>query len=466
MNKLEAVSPIDGRYRKHTEPLAQFFSEKALIKYRLKVEGEYLIFLSEHQQIGVRNFSKSEIKLIRKLYNLSTGDAETVKAIEYKGYQELKPTNHDVKAVEYFMKFVLKSTSLQDCLEWIHFALTSEDVNNLAYGLMLSDSISDIILPQINELYEKIEQFAYEYKDVPMLARTHGQPASPTTVGKEFKFFASRLKRQIDQLENHEILVKLNGATGNYNAHYITYPQIDWLRFTEDFVLRFNQVRKIRLKPNFVTTQIEPHDNYAELFDNLRRLNVIIIDFCQDIWRYISDGWIKQKPVEGEVGSSTMPHKINPIDFENSEGNLGVANALLGYFATKLPISRLQRDLSDSTVKRNFGVTLGHCLVGYKSALRGFNKIDISKEKITEELEKHPEIISEAIQTILRREEIQMPYEKLKKLTRGTKVTMDELRQFIEQLDVSNEIKDELKKITPQNYIGIATLLTGNEVKG
>lgn len=459
MNKLSAISPIDGRYRRHTEPLAEIFSEKGLIKYRVKVEGEYLIFLSDHPQIGVRDFSEREIELIRGLYELSTEDAGIVKAIESKGYKDLKPTNHDVKAVEYFMKERLRSTPLRDSLEWIHFALTSEDVNNLAYGLMLSDGIGDIILPTVEELSDKIDEFAQKYKNVPMLSRTHGQPASPTTIGKEFKVFAKRLERQIDQLRNYELLVKLNGATGNYNAHYSAYPQIDWLQFTRDFVQRFNEGRKIRLEPNYVTTQVEPHDNYAELFDNLRRLNVILIDFDQDIWRYISDDWIKQKIVEGEVGSSTMPHKVNPIDFENSEGNLGMANALFGYFATKLPISRLQRDLSDSTVKRNFGVALGHCLVGYKSALKGLSKIAVNSAKIIEELENHPEVISEAIQTVLRREGVQMPYEQLKELTRGSKVTMNDFSQFIEGLDVPDDVKAELREITPTNYTGIAQLL-------
>lgn len=459
MNRLEAISPIDGRYRRHTEPLAEFFSEKGLIKYRLKVEGEYLIFLSEHPQIGVRDFSQQEIERIRELYELSTEDAGIVKAIEVSGYKDIKPTNHDVKAVEYFMKDKLRNSSLQDSLEWIHFALTSEDVNNLAYGLMLSDGIGEVILPLVEELYEKIDEFAKKFKDVPMLARTHGQPASPTTVGKEFKVFASRLERQIDQLKNYEIFVKLNGATGNYNAHNVAYPKVDWLEFTRDLVQRFNEERTIRLKPNYLTTQIEPHDTYAELWDNLRRLNVILIDFDQDIWRYISDEWIKQKAVEGEVGSSTMPHKVNPIDFENSEGNLGLANALFGYFVIKLPISRLQRDLSDSTVERNFGVALGHCLVGYKSALRGLSKIDVNESKVIDELKNHPEVISEAIQTLLRREGVQMPYEQLKELTRGTKVTMSDFSQFIEKLNVSDEVKAELKKLSPLNYTGIAELL-------
>lgn len=337
--------------------------------------------------------------------------------------------------------------------------MTSEDVNNLAYGLMLSNGVGEIVLPSVQRLYETIEELAQRYKDVPMLARTHGQPASPTTFGKEFKVFASRMKRQLDQLAGFKILVKLNGATGNYDAHRASYPKVDWIEFTRDFVERFNERRRIRLEPNFVTTQIEPHDTYAELFDNLRRLNTIVIGFDQDMWRYISDDWVKQKPVEGEIGSSTMPHKVNPIDFENSEGNLGIANALFGYFSSKLPVSRLQRDLSDSTVERNFGVALGHSLIGYKSAQKGLSKIEVNEHKVAEELENHPEVISEAIQTLLRREGAEMPYEQLHELTRGRKITMDDFRTFIDGLNVSEEVKKELRQITPMNYTGIAGLL-------
>ncbi len=458
MRPLEAISPIDGRYRRFTEPLANF-SEKGLIKYRLTVEGEYLIALSDHSQIGVREFSHDEISLIRNLYNISTEEAEVVKAIEVKGHGSTKPTNHDVKAVEYYMKEKLRGTSLEDCLEWVHFALTSEDTNNLAYALMLSDGVSGVIIPAAEELRETLDTLAIRYRDTPMLARTHGQPASPTTFGKEFKIFASRLEWQLGQLENYEILVKLNGATGDYNAHKIAYPEVNWIDFTRNFIEGFNKRREIKLEPNFITAQIEPHDTYAELFDNIRRLNTILIDFDQDMWRYISDEWIVQKPVEGEVGSSTMPHKINPIDFENSEGNLGLANALFEFFSRKLPISRLQRDLSDSTVERNFGVALAHSLIGYKSASKGLSKIYVDERKVVEELDKHPEVISEAIQTVLRKDGIEMPYEKLKELTRGRKVTMADFKTFIEGLDISRELKDRLEAITPRNYTGLAQLL-------
>ncbi len=463
MEKLETISPIDGRYRRYTEPLAEMFSEKGLIKYRITVEAEYLIFLSEFKKFTIRAFSDEEKNIVRKLCNISIEDAEIVKAIEVKGYENIKATNHDVKAVEYFMKEKLKGTSLKDSLEWIHFALTSEDVNNIAYALMLSDGIGEVVLPSAQELYETIEGLAQRCKDIPMLARTHGQPASPTTFGKEFKVFSSRLKRQLDQLKQNNILAKLNGATGNYNAHYIAYPKVDWVVFTKEFIEKFNLERKIKLKPNFITTQIEPHDNYAELFDNLARLNTILIDLNMDLWRYISDDWIKQKPIEGEVGSSTMPHKVNPIDFENSEGNLGLANALFKYFSAKLPISRLQRDLSDSTVNRNFGVALGHSLIGYKSIQKGLSKIVVNEQKVKEELENHPEIISEAIQTVLRREGQEMPYEKLKELTRGKKPTMNDFRVFIDNLKVSDKVKDELKRITPTNYTGIASFIVINQ---
>ena len=462
LDKLEMISPVDGRYRRYTEPLAEIFSEKGLIRNRLEVEVEYLIILNEQLSTPkIRKFSEQEKIMARGLYeDLSTEDASIVKAIETKGYNNIKATNHDVKAIEYFMKEKLGNTSLKDSLEWIHFALTSEDVNNIAYGLMLSEGVGGVVLPAAEELRCKIHEFADRYRDVPMLARTHGQPASPTTFGKEFDVFSSRLKRQIEQLNNYEILVKLNGATGNYNAHQVAFPEVNWKIFTRNFIERLSFGRQMKLMPNYITTQIEPHDTYAELFDSIRRLNVILIDFDQDIWRYISDNWIKQKPVEGEVGSSTMPHKVNPIDFENSEGNLGMANAMFNYFSTKLPISRLQRDLSDSTVERNFGVALAHCLIAYKSALKGMSKIVVNNEKVSEELENHPEVISEAIQTVLRREGIEMPYEKLKELTRGRKVTAEDFIKFIEGLDVSDCIKEELKNISPRNYIGIAKDLT------
>lgn len=459
MNELETISPLDGRYGQQTKNLANIFSEQALMKYRLTVEVEYLISLSENSTTDCRKLSKEEIALLRKICNISLADAKIIKAIETDGYENIPATNHDLKAIEYFIKIQLKNSSLKDSLEWVHFALTSEDTNNLAYSLMLADSLENIILPTIEELQQVLEKLAQKYKSIPMLARTHGQAASPTTLGKEFKVFSSRLDRQLLQLRKTAILAKLNGATGNYNAHYLAYPKIDWPEFTKEFIEQFNKERKIKLKPNLITTQIEPHDSYVELFDNLRRINTILLDANQDMWRYISDGYLSQKIVTGEIGSSTMPHKINPIDFENSEGNLGLANALFTYFASKLPISRLQRDLSDSTVERNFGVALAHSLIGYKSLLKGLDKITVNEKIIIEDLERHPEIISEAIQTILRREGINMPYEKLKELTRGNKTTRDDFRKFIDDLDISDEIKKELRKLKSENYVGLAELL-------
>ncbi len=459
MEPLESISPIDGRYRRYTEPLTKFFSEQALMSYRLNIESQYLLALSTHPQIGVRTFTPKEHTLLLNLPNISVEDAKIIKAIETKGYNNIKPTNHDVKAIEYFMKEKLKETSLNDSLEWIHFALTSEDVNNISYALMLRDSLEQVLVPKITDVKNTIETFAHQYKDLPLLARTHGQPASPTTFGKEFKVFSSRLERQQEQLSQSTILAKLNGATGNYNAHYAAYPQVDWSQFTTDFINHFNSQHQIKLKSNPYTTQIEPHDTYAELFDNLRRINTILIDFNQDIWRYISDDWITQKPIAGEVGSSTMPHKVNPIDFENSEGNLGLANALFSHFANKLPISRLQRDLSDSTIERNFGTAFAHSLIGYQSTLKGLSKISINEQKVIEELEQHPEIISEAIQTILRRENIPMPYEQLKELTRGKKVTLAGIQQFILNLQISKPLRRELILINPLNYTGIASQL-------
>lgn len=454
MQSLRSISPVDGRYRKDLEELSQFFSEEALIRYRIIVEGEYLIALSEEKNIGLRKFTENEKKIIRDLYDIKTKDAFEVKIFE-------ATTNHDMKAVEYFIKQRLSKTSLKDSLEWIHFALTSEDTNNIAYALMLSEAKKNLIVPALDLVLSNIENLALKYKKTPMLARTHGQSASPTTLGKEFAVFASRLKRQIEQLRKYQVLAKLNGATGNYNAHFVSYPKIDWQKFTKSFIGKLNKERGVNLSPNLMTTQIESHDTLAEIFDIMRRINVVLVGFNQDMWRYISDNWIIQRPKEGEIGSSTMPHKVNPIDFENSEGNLGLANALFGYFSSKLPISRLQRDLSDSTVERNFGVAIAHSMIAYKSILKGLGKIAVNENKIGADLSDHTEVIAEGIQTVLRREGIAMPYEKLKALTRGKKVTLMDFHKFIDELSVSPKIKSELKKITPQSYIGLASKLAG-----
>lgn len=453
---LKSISPIDGRYENSALPLSNIFSEYGLIHYRLVVEGEYLIALSE---IGIklRKFSKQEVVLIRSFYNLSANDAILVKDIETKGYKNIKATDHDVKAVEYFLKDKISNTTLRDVSEWIHFGLTSEDVNNLAYALMLRDGVN-VLLENLNNVVKEINQLAKTYKNLPMLARTHGQPASPTTFGKEFKVFSTRLERQINNLRKQKVLAKLNGATGNYNAHLVAFPKVDWLKFTKSFIASLNKFNPstLNLEPNLITTQIEPHDSYIEIFDNLKRINNILIDFNQDMWRYISDEWIVQKPVEGAVGSSTMPHKINPIKFENSEGNLGIANSLFEFFARKLPISRLQRDLTDSTVQRNFGTAFAHSLIAYEYLLKGLNRIKVNENKIKEVLDNHVEVIAEAIQTILRREGAEFPYEKLKALTRGKKVSMQDFQNFIENLPIEEKVKKELNNITVQNYIGLA----------
>ncbi|MEK7140510.1 MAG: adenylosuccinate lyase [Patescibacteria group bacterium] len=453
---LNLISPVDGRYKKLSSPLAPIFSEAGFMHYRLMVEGEYLIALSD-LRLKLRKFSNPEKKLIRSLYNLSERDAQIISDIEIKGYKNIKATDHDTKAVEYFMKEKLAKTSLKDVLEWIHFGLTSEDTINLAYALMLSDSLTQVLIPKIEKIIGELDTLAKKYKNLPMLARTHGQPASPTTFGKEMKVFVARLEKRLESLEHIKIQAKLNGATGNYNAPVVAYPKIDWLKFSKNFIESFNNGKSQKIEANLITTQIECHDSYVAIFDTLRRINTILLDFNQDMWRYISDEWIVQKPVEGTVGSSTMPHKINPLKFENSEGNLGMANALFEFFARKLPISRLQRDLSDSTVSRNFGTALSHCLIAYEYLLKGLGRIEVNEEKILTVLKSHPEVIAEAIQTILRREGTEFPYEKLKALTRGKTVTMEDFERFIDGLSVSSKVKKELKKITPSSYTGIAS---------
>ncbi|MBP6884569.1 MAG: adenylosuccinate lyase [Candidatus Pacebacteria bacterium] len=451
--EIEALSPLDGRYADKVASLRPYFSEAGLMKYRAVVEGEYLIALSETAGLGLRKFTDAEKATIRKVCSLTPTDAEAVKAFE-------ATTNHDVKAVEYFLKEMLGKTSIAEEIEWIHFGLTSEDANNLSYALMLRDGVNEVLIPALESIHEKLSGYSKEYARLPMLSRTHGQSASPTTLGKEFAVYAHRLGRQIEMLMNFKILAKINGATGNYNAHVSAFPDIDWVSFSKEFISSLNQNKDgAKLEANLLTTQIESHDTYAELCDTIRRANTILIDFNQDMWRYISDAWIIQKPKAGEVGSSTMPHKVNPIDFENSEGNLGMANAMLMYFATKLPISRLQRDLSDSTVERNFGSAFGYSILAYSSLMKGLSKIAVSEANIREALLSHPEVIAEAIQTVLRREKVEMPYEKLKELTRGRAVTMEEFGKFINALEVSDDVKKELLAFTPENYIGLAEKL-------
>jgi len=452
---LTAISSIDGRYRDISSALLEHFSEFGLIRKRLFVECEYLIALSG-AGVGMRKLGKEEKTILQQLSQISTEEAHVVKKIEKEGYEGIPATNHDVKAVEYFLKMKLAKTSLADISEWTHFALTSEDVNSIAYALSLRTALQSTILPALDEVKDVLLALAQEHAATPMLARTHGQPASPTSFGKEMRVFESRLARQMEQLRSRSILVKFGGATGNYNAHMVAAPETDWRAFAKKFVDGLNVGYDIRIELNEVTTQIEPHDTYAEMFDNLRRINTILLDLSQDMWRYISDGWVGQKTKEGEVGSSAMPHKVNPIDFENAEGNFGVANALFTHFSQKLPVSRLQRDLSDSTVERVFGTAFAHSLIGYRSLLKGLGKIDVNAGAMLEALQTHPEVIAEAIQTVLRREGVEVPYERLKELTRGRKVTLEDFASFIDSLDIGADVKKRLKALRPENYIGLA----------
>ena len=443
INSINAISPIDGRYSNQTSNLQDFFSEKALIKYRLKIEIEYFIRLTELKIDGLKSWKKSNNKLLRKIYT----DFDEKNALEIKEIE--KTTNHDVKAVEYFLKNKFKSLRFEKFSEFVHFGLTSQDINNSAIPLSIKDYIKSYKL-LIQSLLKLIKQKSKEYKNISMLARTHGQPASPTRLGKEFEVFEVRINEQIKQLNNIPFSAKFGGATGNFNAHHLTFPKINWKKFAESFM------KDLGLKLSFPTTQIEHYDNLASLFDNLKRINTIIIDFNQDMWLYISMDYFKQKIKKGEIGSSAMPHKVNPIDFENSEGNLGLANSIFNHLSAKLPISRLQRDLTDSTVLRNIGVPIGHTIIGINSTIKGINKLLVNSEKINEDLENNWIVIAEGIQNILRKEGYPNPYELLKDLTRNNKkINQDTFTKFINSLDISEKLKKDLKKITPYNYTGI-----------
>ncbi len=444
-SSLEAISPVDGRYRRSTRKLADYFSEGALIKYRLLVEVEYFIALCELPLPQLKSFNQKLFKSLRAIYkNFSGQDGHRVKEIE-------KITNHDVKAVEYFLKEKFDELDLQVFKEFIHFGLTSQDINNTALPLSLKQACEDVLTPLVNDVIELLRSKAGQWKDVALLARTHGQPASPTSLGKEIYVFVERLIVQTEMLNTVPYSAKFGGATGNFNAHHVAYPDVDWPAFADHLVNRV-----LGLSRSKVTTQIEHYDNLAAFCDNLKRINTILIDLDRDIWSYISMDYFKQKIKKGEVGSSTMPHKVNPIDFENSEGNLGVANAIFEHLAAKLPISRLQRDLTDSTVTRNIGVAVAHTVIGLKSLIRGLNKLILNADVIRADLQKNWAVVAEAIQTILRRENYPEPYEALKGLTR-THARLDQkiITEFIESLDVSRDVKDELLKITPQNYTGI-----------
>lgn len=440
-----AVSPVDGRYRKQSESLAYYFSEAAFINYRVFVEIEYFIALCEIPLPGLKDFDKSFFEELRGISrDFSFNDAGEVKDIE-------KVTNHDVKAVEYYLKKKFDKLGLKKYKEFIHFGLTSQDINNTAVPYATKLAYEDILLPQLNEVHKKIMARAKEWKKIPMLARTHGQPASPTRLGKEIAVFGDRLKTQMDMLKNIPFSGKFGGATGNFNAHHVAYPDIDWAAFGNAFLKD-----KLGLKRQKVTTQIEHYDMLAAFFDNLSRINTILLDMNRDMWTYISMDYFRQKIKEGEVGSSAMPHKVNPIDFENSEGNLGIANALFQHLGRDLPVSRLQRDLCDSTVSRNIGVPVAHTLIAIKSLIKGLNKLEVNEEKIHNDLDNNWAVVAEAIQTILRRESFSNPYEKLKDLTRkNKKIDKENIHAFIDRLKISKELKDELKRISPHNYLGM-----------
>ena len=443
-NALMAVSPIDGRYRKQVEDLSLYFSEYALIKYRVRVEIEYFIALCELPLEQLKSFDQANFEALRNIYrNFSTEDAQRVKDIE-------KVTNHDVKAVEYFIKEEFKKLGIEKYGEFVHFGLTSQDINNTSVPLSLLEGIRDTYMPALNEVIAILEDFSKEWENVSMLAHTHGQPASPTRLGKEIYVFVARLKEQLRLLEQVPYSAKFGGATGNFNAHNFAYPNIDWNKFAASFV-----EGKLGLKRSYPTTQIEHYDNLAALFHNLERINTILIDLARDMWTYISMEYFRQKVKAGEVGSSAMPHKVNPIDFENAEGNFGIANAIYAHLAAKLPVSRLQRDLTDSTVLRNVGVPLAHSIISLRSLKKGLGKLILNEAALDRDLEANWAVVAEGIQTVLRREGYPNPYEALKALTRGNAgITKESIQEFVKELNVSDSVKQEILVITPQNYVG------------
>ena len=446
LDVLTAVSPVDGRYRGKTEPLADYFSEYALIRYRVRVEVEYFIMLCEMPLPQLKGVDKGIFDRLRLIYkDFTEADAQRVKEIE-------KTTNHDVKAVEYFIKEKFDAIGgLEAYKEFIHFGLTSQDINNTSVPLSMKEALAEVFIPQVEELIAQLETYAEEWKDIPMLAKTHGQPASPTRLGKEVMVYVYRLEEQLRALKDTPVTAKFGGATGNFNAHHVAYPQYDWREFGNTFVSE-----KLGLEREQYTTQISNYDWLGAIFDAMRRINTIVIDLDRDFWMYISMDYFKQKIKAGEVGSSAMPHKVNPIDYENSEGNLGIANAILQFLAAKLPVSRLQRDLTDSTVLRNVGVPMGHAVIAFQSTLKGLRKLILNEAKLQEDLDNTWAVVAEAIQTILRREAYPNPYETLKALTRtNEKLTGEKIRDFIETLEVSEDVKEELRAITPATYTGI-----------
>lgn len=444
LNSLTAISPIDGRYRRRVQELSAYFSEYALIKYRVLVEIEYIIALANSEILPLADFPESSFDKLRAVYqNFTEEDALTIKATE-------RVTNHDVKAVEYFVKEKMELLDLGQYVEFIHFGLTSQDINNTAYPLMVKEAVEKVYIPELLAVLDILKQYSEDWKDVPMLARTHGQPATPTRLGKEIYVFQERLTIQLKQLKAVPFSAKFGGATGGLNAHYVAFPNKDWVNFANQFV-----EKHLGLTRSQTTTQIEHYDNLAALFDAMKRINNILLDLSRDMWTYISMEYFKQKLKEGEIGSSAMPHKVNPIDFENAEGNLGMASAMLEHFSAKLPISRLQRDLSDSTVLRNLGVPIAHAVIAFKSTQTGLNKLLLNKAAFEEDLENNWAVVAEAIQTILRREKYPKPYEALKDLTRvNTKITKEIVHQFIDGLNTNEEVKQELKQISPHNFTG------------
>ena len=445
---LKNISPLDGRYSKSIETLSDYFSESALIKYRIKVEIEYLIHLSRQKEVKELDpISDKDIKRFQKIYNsFSIEDAKRVKAIEV-------ATNHDVKAVEYFIREKLEKMNKKRLYPWIHFALTSEDVNNLSYSLMWQEGMRNVFLPQFREVIKKLNTIAKQFSTTAMLSLTHGQSATPTTFGKELAVFVHRLNRQFEQMKKQQLQGKFGGATGTWAAHYAAYPKMDWLNFSKKFI------RSLGLDPNLVTTQIEPHDSVVESYHSMIRVNNILIDLCRDIWSYVSRGILKQKRVPGEVGSSTMPHKINPIQFENAEGNLGLANSILGHLSNKLPISRMQRDLTDSTTLRNQGIAMGYSYLACKNILKGLKRITVNKPGMKRELNSHWEVLAEAVQTVLRKSGSDNAYEQLKNMTQGETVTSESIIDFVKLLRIPEEDKKRLSELTPEEYIGIAPKL-------
>ena len=445
---LKNISPLDGRYSKSIETLSDYFSESALIKYRIKVEIEYLIHLSRQKEVKELDpISDKDIKRFQKIYNsFSIEDAKRVKAIEV-------ATNHDVKAVEYFIREKLEKMNKKRLYPWIHFALTSEDVNNLSYSLMWQEGMRNVFLPQFHEVIKKLNTIAKQFSTTAMLSLTHGQSATPTTFGKELAVFVHRLNRQFEQIKKQQLQGKFGGATGTWAAHYTAYPKMDWLNFSKKFI------RSLGLDPNLVTTQIEPHDSVVESYHSMIRVNNILIDLCRDIWSYVSRGVLKQKRVPGEVGSSTMPHKINPIQFENAEGNLGLANSILGHLSNKLPISRMQRDLTDSTTLRNQGIAMGYSYLACKNILKGLKRITVNKPGMKRELNSHWEVLAEAVQTVLRKSGSDNAYEQLKNMTQGETVTSESIIDFVKLLRIPEEDKKRLSELTPEEYIGIAPKL-------